>query len=97
MVRLHQPRLILITPPPVNEYQFDTSDAIRTAENTRKYADACCDVGEDLGIVVLDLWSAMMKEAGWRNGEKLIGSKDAPCSPVFEKMFTDGEAYMICV
>ena len=65
-------------------------DATRTAETTRKYAKACAEVGKGLDVAVLDLWSIMMAEAGWKEGESLAGSKDAPNSPELKKMLSDG-------
>lgn len=72
-VAAHSPRLILVTPPPVNEYQLEVSDqakgyveAGRTAKTTRSYAIACQKAGEDAGVPVLDLWSAMMAKTGWK-------------------------------
>ena len=48
-------RIILVTPPPVNEYQLEASDKAkygtteprRTAEHTQKYADMCIQVGKE--------------------------------------------------
>ena len=48
-------RIILVTPPPVNEYQLEESDKAkygiteprRTAEHTRRYADMCNRVGKE--------------------------------------------------
>ena len=98
VVLAHQPHLILITPPPVNEYQRDVVyvtkgyvDADRRAETTQRYASRCREVGERLGVPVLDLWSLMMTKAGWKQGQTLAGSKDAPRNEELEKMLSDGE------
>ena len=48
-------RIILVTPPPVNEYQLETFENVRygvteprrTAEHTRRYADMCSRVGKE--------------------------------------------------
>ena len=90
MVRLHNPHLILITPPPVNEYQLNFPGVTRTAETTRQYAVTCREVGETLGVAVLDLWSSIMKAAGWKEGDDLLGSKNVPDSPRLADMFSDG-------
>ena len=97
LVKRQQPHLILVTPPPVNEYQLEVSDLEkgiveirRTAEHTRKYADACREVGNELGVTVLDLWSTFMVKAGWRSGEPLPGSKKAPMSRILEELLHDG-------
>lgn len=64
----------------------------RTAENTKTYADAIRDVGKDLGVPVVDLWSAIMLEAGWNSEFEgpLPGSMDAPHSDVLAKYLIDG-------
>ena len=97
-IRAHKPRLVLITPPPVNEYQLDEVnvekgyvEADRRAETTRRYASRCRELGVQLGVAVLDLWSTMMAKAGWKDGEKLAGSKDAPRNTELDKMLVDGE------
>ena len=95
-----KPRLILLTPPPVNEYQLgaaeidvypENEDPIRSAEHTKKYADACREVGTELGVVVLDIWSIFMAKAGWKEGETLVGSKKAARNEVLEKLLSDGK------
>ena len=92
-----QPRLILVTPPPVDEYQLEesqllkgTSEILRTAEHTKLYADACREIGNEIGVVVLDLWSAFMSKAGWSPGQPLLGSKDVIRNLIFQSLFTDG-------
>lgn len=93
-----KPRLILLTPPPVNEYQLEEADLVkgnkdplRSAEHTKEYADACRQVGAEVGVVVLDVWSVFMAKAGWREGEPLIGSKKLARNEVLEKLLVDGE------
>ena len=94
---VHQPRLILITPPPVDEYQLEEShhlngscEILRTADHTRLYADACREVGKELGVVVLDLWSAFMSETGWSPGQPLPGSKATVKDLIFQDLLSDG-------
>lgn len=65
-------------------------EAIRTAEHTRSYASVCRQVGQELDLPVLDLWTAMMQTAGWREGQTLLGSKYATRNAIFERFFTDG-------
>lgn len=91
--------MILITNPPVIEkmqYAIDKTKGYplrRTAENTKKYADAIREVGKDLGVPVVDLWSAIMLEAGWIPGFEgpLPGCMDAPHNEVLVKYLVDGE------
>ena len=90
--------MILLTPPPVNEYQLEAADLaegrtgpLRSAEHTKKYADACRDVGAEVGVVVLDVWSVFMAKAGWKEGEPLVGSKKVARNEVLERLLSDGE------
>ena len=66
-------------------------DPIRSAEHTKKYADACREVGAEVGVVVLDVWSIFMAKAGWKEGEPLVGSKKVARNEVLEKLLSDGE------
>jgi len=93
-----KPRMILITPPPVNEYRLEESDLVkgltdprRTAEHTKKYADATREIGAELGVVVFDIWSLFMAKAGWNAGEPLVGSKKVPRSEILDKLLVDGQ------
>ena len=98
-VIIQKPRLILLTPPPVNEYQMENAELqkgyskpLRSAEHTKTYADACRSVGAELGVPVLDLWSIFMAKVGWKEGEPLIGSKKVARNGILEKLLNDGEA-----
>jgi lysophospholipase L1-like esterase len=95
--RAQNPRIILISPPPINEYQLESFDAAketphpsRTASGTRQYADAAREVGASLNVPVADLWTAFMKTAGWEEGQSLVGSRDAPNSETLSSLLTDG-------
>lgn len=65
--------IIMMTPPPVSEphrmahalttYGITLESSERTNEVTRQYADACVEVGADLGVPVLNLWDIFMKDA----------------------------------
>ncbi|OAL20926.1 hypothetical protein AYO20_11453 [Fonsecaea nubica] len=89
-VELHQTECLLITPPPVDEWQLGSSE--RTAEHTARYAAACREVGREMGLPVLDLWTIFMSKAGWQEGSTgpLIGSKDAARNEVLGKLLNDG-------
>jgi lysophospholipase L1-like esterase len=91
------PRIILLNPPPVNEYQLEDFDASkdtphpsRTASTTKQYASAAQEVGAALNVPVADLWSAFMKPTGWKEGQPLVGSRDAPNNETLAGLFTDG-------
>lgn len=98
-VTAQKPRLILITPPPVNEYRLEECDLLkgltdprRTAEHTKKYADATVEVATDLDLAVLEIWSIFMAKAGWKKGEPLVGSKKVARSKVLDNLLVDGES-----
>lgn len=65
-------RVILVTAPPVNATQRGGELASRnpplapdrTHETTKSYAQAVIDAGDKLGVPVVDLWTALWKEAG---------------------------------
>lgn len=66
------------------------SEVRRTAEHTKGYADACREVARDLGVVLVDLWSAFMAEAGWKRGMPLVGSKDVRRNDTLGDLLHDG-------
>ncbi|KAK0654143.1 Isoamyl acetate-hydrolyzing esterase 1-like protein [Lasiodiplodia hormozganensis] len=96
-VKAQSPRLIIITPPPVNEYKMEPVDIMkghnglqRTAEHTRAYANAARKVGEELQLPVLDLWSIFMQKAGWVEGEPLPGCRGVERNQLIEDLMYDG-------
>ena len=97
VVRAQQPRLILVTPPPVEERlleqrvkSFGYKELNRFNDVTKLYADAVREVGDAHGVAVLDVWSAFMTEAGWKAGESLPGALDMPESPALKRLLGDG-------
>ncbi|KAL6717055.1 hypothetical protein ACLMJK_004969 [Lecanora helva] len=91
------PRIILVSPPPVNEYRLEETDLLegltdprRTAEHTKQYADATREVGAELGLHVLDIWSIFMSMTGWKEGQDLVGSKKVERSKVLDSLLADG-------
>lgn len=65
----------------------------RRAETTAEYAEAVRRVGRERGVVVCDVWSAMMRLAGWVEGwtGPLPGCEEAPENEVLRGFFSDGE------
>lgn len=101
-VRDYRPRIILITPPPVDERLMENNNdnttgpgqRLRTAENTRLYAEHARKIGQTqahYNVAVLDLWTIIMTKAGWKEGDPLPGSKDVEESPVLKELLHDGE------
>ncbi|KAK2811100.1 hypothetical protein FQN50_002436 [Emmonsiellopsis sp. PD_5] len=96
-VQAHGTKLLLLTPPPVNEYQFFTHgpepepvSLQRRASQTKLYADAARRVGQTLNVPVVDIWTAFMTAVGWKEGEPLAGSKEAPPNEKLEALLSDG-------
>lgn len=65
-------RLLLITPPPLNSHQWRVAlqqgDAERqldrTFATTAKYAERVREVGKDVGVPVVDVWTRVWDAAG---------------------------------
>lgn len=97
-------RIILVTPPPVDERKLVAADQAkypgigtemrRTAKATAEYAQAVRELGDELHVPVLDLWSSMASHAGYSGGgvirEGLPGSKDAPHNAALQAFLHDG-------
>lgn len=95
-------RLILITPPPVDERMCLAASKAgdpnfpdvytRPASVTAKYANAVRELGRELNITVVDIWSALILQAGGKYEEdrQPIGSHELPRNEVLQSFFTDG-------
>ncbi|KAI9691438.1 MAG: hypothetical protein M1822_007509 [Bathelium mastoideum] len=97
-VRAQNPKIILITPPPIDEYLTEITDRAkgftesrRTAENTKQYAEIVRQLGRERQIPVLDIWTSLMLEVGWKGGDMLIGSKQLPKADQMERLLYDGK------
>ncbi|KAK2740078.1 hypothetical protein FQN55_009027 [Onygenales sp. PD_40] len=97
VVQAHGTKLLLLTPPPVNEYQFFTHgpepepvSLQRRAAQTKLYADAARRVGQALNVPVVDIWTAFMTAVGWTEGDPLAGSKEAAPNEKLEGLLSDG-------
>lgn len=83
LVQAHNPKIILVTPPPVDEALCEKLElevwgidvVRRTAEVVSQYAQVVRDVGSEMDVAVLDIWSAFMEKVGWKFGQPLIGAK----------------------
>ncbi|KAI8647040.1 SGNH hydrolase-type esterase domain-containing protein [Parasitella parasitica] len=57
-------RLILITPPPINELQWkkncDNNVLNRTNKSARSYAECVSEIGRETDVPVADVWSCIM-------------------------------------
>lgn len=95
-------RIILITTPPVDERLQEDLDRSnfpnlkglrRTAESNAAYARAARELAADTGLACLDIWTAMMKRAGWdpASDAPLPGSKKQKPNEVLASFLSDGE------
>jgi isoamyl acetate esterase len=103
VVAVHHPKIILVTPPPIDEMRQEEVDAAkgyplcRRASVTAEYAEAARQVGAEIGgdLMVLDLWSAVMAEAIRRtpnpnpNGP-ILGTKQLGSSKAPTSLMPDG-------
>lgn len=100
IVKRHNPRIVLVTPPAMNEYAVEENDRIkgyleprRKANHTKLYAEAVCEVAKELDVAVLDFWSLLMTQAGWKEGDyPLPGSKELPPNMHLRMLLHDGES-----
>ncbi|KAI8670419.1 SGNH-hydro domain-containing protein [Fusarium keratoplasticum] len=91
-VRLHRTRLLLVTPSPVEEYRLP-HDGKGRAERVAMYAQAIRDIGKKENVPVVDLWTAMIRTTGWKDGgvdAVLPGSSSTSPSMDLGKLFYDG-------
>ncbi|KAF1917481.1 SGNH hydrolase-type esterase domain-containing protein [Ampelomyces quisqualis] len=98
----HNPRVLLIAPPPVNEHLWWPRDQAsgypsitRLASATKDYAEAACEVGAKLNVPVVNLWQAFMDKAAfqkhaWKSGDPLPGSLGVPQNDALVELMYDG-------
>jgi isoamyl acetate esterase len=64
----------------------------RKQKDAKAYAEAVKEVGRELGVPVVDAWSAFMEKAGWKMGDEvLVGTKESGKSEVLEELLYDGQ------
>jgi hypothetical protein len=65
---------------------------IRKAKDAAAYAEAVREVGGEMGVPVLDVWTAFMEAAGWKGGEEVLpGSSLLGKNEVLADLMYDGE------
>lgn len=101
-VRAHKDvRIILVTTPPIDERKALLADQEkypdlcpvlrRAAISTAIYAQAMRTLGQELGIPVLDIYTAMLARSGHgRETTPIPGSLEAPKNPTLQSYLTDG-------
>ncbi|KAF2105940.1 SGNH hydrolase-type esterase domain-containing protein [Lophiotrema nucula] len=93
LVTAHNPRVILVAPPPVNEHLFEPVN--RVATGTRQYAEAVVELGKELDVPVVNLWNAFMAKTGWeaekwKIGDPIPGSLNAAPNDGLVELMYDG-------
>lgn len=63
VLKRHGTKVIIIVPPPVNEHQMG-KPLTRKAWHTACYAQAARNLGRELRIPCVDIWSAFLRETG---------------------------------
>lgn len=101
-IAAHNPRIILIAPPPVNEHlwwprdQASGYDSVtRIAATTKVYADAVVELGVKLNLPVVNLWKAFMAKTdfqidAWKVGDLLPGSLQIAQNDALVELMYDG-------
>lgn len=105
-VQKQAPRIILVTPPPMNEYPAEENDKLkgipaprRKAEHTRLYAEAVKDVASQHDVALVDLWTLFMNHAGWEENSnpqaQIPGSKSLEPNSVLRMLLHDGMYFVV--
>lgn len=103
-VAAHKPHVILVTPPPLNEYACEANDRTKGINEPRRFANTTADYAqrvrdlakelksEGVDIALLDLWTVMIQQAGWTPGQTpLPGSKELPENVFLKLLLHDGD------
>jgi lysophospholipase L1-like esterase len=91
-VRLHRTKVLLVTPSPVEEYRLP-HDGKGRADRVAMYAQAIREIGKEESVPVVDLWTAMMRTTGLKDGGLdaiLPGSSSTSPSMELGRLFYDG-------
>src|SRR5207237_21764 len=101
----HKPTILLVTPPPINQVHLEQLDlgkgysaVSRHQIVSAQYADVVRDLAvelKDQGVVLVDLWAAMMREAArltpnLAEGDHFLGSKETGDNEGFRQLLLDG-------
>lgn len=104
-IKAHDPRIILVAPPPINEHLWWPRDqsngyasVTRLAGATKTYADAVVQLGAELGLPVVNLWKAFMARTDfkadiWKLGDDLPGSLDVSQNDALVELMYDGKGF----
>lgn len=103
-IQAHSPKILLVTPPPVDEIKLQEVDvayghpaAIRSSAISASYSEKAREVArENPGVVLIDLWQAIMGEAismspeDYQPGGPWLGSPENGKQGGLDKLLPDG-------
>lgn len=103
-IRSHNPRILLVTPPIINEIHLESLDIAQGCKLTRyqhvtaQYATAVREIAEefkDQNVILIDLWTALMNEAikltpNYVKDERLLGSREKEECEGLRSLLVDG-------
>ena len=97
-VQAQNPRIIVVTPPPINEYGCEENDRAkgyleprRNANHTKQYAEVAKKAALANGAILLDLYTVLMNHAEHQEGDAVLeGSKEKPDNPFLKMLLHDG-------
>ncbi|KAL7939047.1 SGNH hydrolase [Trichoderma chlorosporum] len=103
-IRAHNPKILLVTPPPVDEIKLKGLDmaqghaqAIRSSKVSASYAEKVREVArENPGVILVDLWQAIMGEAismapgDYHPGGPWLGSPESGKQGGLDVLLPDG-------
>lgn len=103
-IRAHNPKILLVTPPPVDEIKLQEVDvayghpaAIRSSAISTSYSEKAREVArENPGVILIDLWQAIMGEAismspeDYQPGGPWPGSPENGKQAGLDKLLPDG-------
>ncbi|KAK0121951.1 hypothetical protein ONS95_010225 [Cadophora gregata] len=104
-IMAHGPKILLVTPPPVNEVHLQENDfakgysaLTRVQKVTRQYVDVVRELAaefKDNNVVLIDLWSALMEEGAeltpdYVDDGKMIGTLEKGDNAGLRSLLLDG-------
>lgn len=75
--------------------EFKWGGISRKQVDAKAYSEVTKEVGKELGIPVVDVWSAFMEKAGWKEGTELQGTTETGKNTVLQRLLYDGKFIQI--
>ncbi|KAM0334126.1 hypothetical protein ACHAQA_001146 [Verticillium albo-atrum] len=111
-IQAHKPKILVVTPPPVDEIRMEVVDKAKGwPESTRfssisaQYSQLAREVAAENGVVLIDLWQALMDHAvaktpSYKAGGPLLGTFESGQQGGLADLLPDGlhmsgEAYRV--